>query len=90
MACNCRLDTAKIRAQKAFAAKKEREARLAAEQKAEAERLAKAEEEARLAAERIEKMIEDASVHIEEEPIKEAIIEEDESEKEFGPMEDEE
>ena len=90
MACNCRLDAVKIRAQKAFAAKKEREARLDAEQKAEAERLAKAEEEARLAIERIEKMIEEASVHIEEEPIKEAIAEEDESEKEFGPMEDEE
>lgn len=90
MVCNCRLDTVKIRAQKAFAAKKEREARLAAEQKAEAERLAKAEEEAKLAAERIEKMIEEANVHIEEEPIEETIVEEDENEKEFEPMEDEE
>lgn len=90
MACNCRLDTAKIRAQKAFAAKKEREARLAAEQKAEAERLAKAEEEAKLAAERIEKMIEEAGVHIEEEPVDEVIIEEDKSEKESNPMEGEE
>ena len=90
MACNCRLDTVKIRAQKAFAAKKEREARLAAEQKAEAERLAKAEEEAKLAAERIEKMIEEANVHIEEEPIEESIVEEDGSEKEFEPMEGEE
>ncbi len=90
MACNCRLDTVKLRAQKAFAAKKEREARMAAEQKAEVERLAKAEEEAKLAAERIKKMIEEASAHIEEEPVEEAIIEEDESEKEFEPMEDKE
>ena len=79
MACNCRLDTVKIRAQKAFAAKKERE-----------ERLAKVEEDAKLAAERIEKMIEEASVRIEEEPIEEVIIEEDENEKEFKSMEDEE
>lgn len=80
MACNCRLDTVKLRAQKAFAAKKEREARMAAEQKAEAERLAKAEEEKRLAAERIEKMIEEAAVHIEQEPFEETVAKEEDEE----------